>query len=167
MGKEVRSMISGERNGMRQQVVAHQNHRLHRTYQVWHSRVLLRIRNINLEGRLVLTFSRAGLRRLRKTRSVLSGRICRMNADLGLDFHGFLWSITSLLWIWLESEAALVGTVIFLTPSSDPKSSSSQPVNDESPVSIALCTISEVSTGIGYYYCIYIDISLYILRRSK
>ena len=70
------------------------------------------------------------------------------------------------MWIWLESPVCLVRSIFFLTPSSDPESSSSQPVYDGSPLSIALCTISEASTGIGYYYCIYIDISLYILRRN-
>jgi hypothetical protein len=37
----------------------------------------------------------------------------------------------------------------------------------QSPLSIASCTISEASTGIDYYYYIYLDISIYILRRSK
>src|SRR6476646_3089997 len=71
------------------------------------------------------------------------------------------------MWIWLESQGSLTHPAIFLTHSSDPKSASSQPVYDESPVSITVYTISEASTGIGYYCCIYIDISLYILRRSK
>ena len=70
------------------------------------------------------------------------------------------------MWIWLESEAALVRSVTFLTWSSDPVSPSSQPVYEESSVFITVCMISEASTGNGYYYCIYIDISLYILRRS-
>jgi len=70
------------------------------------------------------------------------------------------------MWIWLESEAAQVRSVTFLTWSSDPVSPSSQPVYAESPAFMTVCTISEASTGNGYYYCIYIDISLYILRRS-
>ena len=71
------------------------------------------------------------------------------------------------MWIWLESSVCLVRSVFFLTPSSDLGPSSSQPVHEKSPVSITVCTISAASTGIGYYYCIYINISLYILRRSK
>jgi len=70
------------------------------------------------------------------------------------------------MWIWLESPVRFVRPIFFLTLSSALRPSSSQPVYDESPLSIALCTISEASTGIGYYYCIYINISLYILRRS-
>ena len=96
----------------------------------------------------------------------LSEHICELNSDVGRDFHGFLWPIASVLWIWLESKSALGRSVIFLTRSSDLELASSQPVYDESLVSITVCTISEASTGNGYYYCIYIDISLYILRRS-
>jgi hypothetical protein len=71
------------------------------------------------------------------------------------------------MWIWLESEGSPVRSVIFLTRSSDPETALSHPVYEESPLFTAACTISEASTGIGYYYCIYIDISIYILRRSK
>ena len=106
------------------------------------------------------------MQRLRKTCSAYLAVFCSRNSNVGPDFHGFHACSSFALWIWLESQAALGCTVIFLTPSSDPKPVSSQPVNDESPVSIAVGTISEASTGICYYYCIYIDISLYILRRS-
>jgi hypothetical protein len=40
-------------------------------------------------------------------------------------------------------------------------------VDAASPISIAVCTISAACTGIDCYYCIYIDICFYILRRSK
>src|SRR5579864_3761394 len=44
---------------------------------------------------------------------LFAGLICRLNADVGPDFHGFLWSSTSALWIWLETEAALVHLPFF------------------------------------------------------
>jgi hypothetical protein len=43
----------------------------------------------------------------------------------------------------------------------------SQPVDAASPISIVVFPISAASTGIDCYYCIYIDICIYILRRSK
>ena len=97
----------------------------------------------------------------------ISGHFCRLNSHVGRDFHGFLQSSRFAMWIWWESSVCLVRSVFFLTPSSDNRPSSSQPVYGKSRVSIAVGTISEASTGIGYYYCIYIDISIYILRRSK
>ena len=112
-------------------------------------------------------FSRASFFQLRKTRTYLSGCICRLDSRPGRDFHGFLWISPFAMWIWLESSGSLVRSVFFFTPSSDLRPSSSQPVHGKSPVSIAVGTISEASTGIGYYYCIYIDICIYILRRSK
>ena len=104
---------------------------------------------------------------MRKTRTQLSDRLCRRDSHVSRDFHCFLWSITFVLWNWLERLASLVSSVFFLTPSSDPWPSSSQPVYGESPVSSTVGTISEASTGNGYYYYIYIDICIYILRRIK
>lgn len=111
-------------------------------------------------------FSRIRFSQLRKTGMCSLAVFTGWISYLGHDFHGFLWDTLFAMWILLESSARLVRHIFFLTPSSVPRRSSSQPVYDESPLSIALCTISEASTGIGYYYCIYINISLYILRRS-
>lgn len=85
----------------------------------------------------------------------------------GRDFHGFLWNSVFSMWIWLESEATLAGPALLVTRSSDSRPVCSQPVDAVWPVFTALSTISAACTGIDYYYCIYIDIYIYILRRSK
>src|ERR1044071_4721696 len=71
------------------------------------------------------------------------------------------------LWIWLESEYILEHVGIFCTYLSDPKTACSQLVEPSTPASITVGALSAASTGIDCYYCIYIDISTYILRRSK
>jgi hypothetical protein len=116
---------------------------------------------------ICFAFSRARFRQLRKSRSRYLAIFTVWIDVVDRDFHGFLWSITFVLWIRLERSSSLVLSAAFLTRSTDSGSASSQPVHGESPVFIAVRTISADSTGIGYYYCIYINISLYILRRSK
>lgn len=98
---------------------------------------------------------------------LLSGDGYRRNSASGHDFHGFLLSSRFTMWIWLESKAHLASSVTILTSSSDSGLACSQPVDSSKPLFITFCALSAPSTGIGYYYCIYIDISLYILRRSK
>jgi hypothetical protein len=120
-----------------------------------------------MAGRFCLRVFQSMVPGVAENAGLLFGLSYRLSPWFRNDFHVFLWSITSLLWIWLESKCALVSFVIFLTWSSDQVLPSSQPVYAESAVSIAVCTISEASTGICYYYCIYIYISLSILRRSK
>ena len=120
-----------------------------------------------MAGRFCLRVFQSMVPGVAENAGLLFGLSYRLRRWLRHDFHAFLWSSTSVLWVWLESKWALVRSVIFLTSLSDRVSPSSQPVYDESPVSITVCTISEASTGIGYYYCIYIDLNLYILRRSK
>ena len=120
-----------------------------------------------MAGRFCLRVFQSMVPGVAENAGLLFGLSYRLSPWLRHDFHVFLWSITFLLWIWLESKWALVRSVIFLTWSSDQVLPSSQPVYAESAVFIAVGTISEASTGICYYYCIYIDISLYILRRSK
>ena len=91
------------------------------------------------------------------------GHICGARPD----FHGFLWNPDFAMWIWLESEATLASSALLLTRPSDLKPVCSQPVDVASPIFIVGFTISAACTGIDCYYCIYIDICIYILRRSK
>ncbi len=98
---------------------------------------------------------------------LLSNDDYRLNSASDHDFHGFLLNSGFAMWIWLESKDAHFSTVIFLTCSSDSQAASSQAVECLSPVFIAFCPLSAASTGIGYCYCIYINRSIYILRRSK
>src|SRR6267154_1065760 len=91
------------------------------------------------------------------------GHICGARPD----FHGFLWNPDFAMWIWLESEAPLASSALLLTRPSDLKPVCSQPVDAASPIFIVGFTISAACTGIDCYYCIYIDICIYILRRSK
>jgi hypothetical protein len=83
------------------------------------------------------------------------------------DFHAFLSNASFTMWIWLESDTIPGSSALLLTRISDLKPVCSQPVDAASPTSIAVCTISAACTGIDCYYCIYIDICFYILRRSK
>jgi len=82
-------------------------------------------------------------------------------------FHGFLRQSRFALWIWLESECRLEYAGAFRTRLSDRRTACSHPVGAPTLLSIAVCILSAASTGIDCYYCIYIDISIYILRRSK
>lgn len=135
-------------------------------YSVWHSSTLPRIRNINAMKIAFSQVFQSSLAASAENVLGLRGRICRQNLNVDPDFHGFLNRVPCALWIWLESYAAHIPPGIFRTHSPDSRTVSSQIVESSSPVFIAVCTISEASTGIGYYYCIYINISLYILRRS-
>lgn len=82
-------------------------------------------------------------------------------------FHGFLQQSRFTLWIWLESEYIPEQAGAFHTRLSDRRTACSHPVGAPTLLSIAVSILSAASTGIGYYYCIYINISLYIFRRSN
>src|SRR5712672_895365 len=129
--------------------------------------MLLRIRNLNGDEDLVPRFPEPVSIRCGKVQPVYlpvsRGHICGVRPD----FHGFLSHASFTMWIWLESEATLASSALLLTHLSDLKPVCSQPVDAASPISIVGFPISAASTGIDCYYCIYIEIYIYILRRSK
>jgi hypothetical protein len=90
-----------------------------------------------------------------------------VRAAYGPDFHVFLRQAAFAMWISLETRVPFVWLALFPTRSTDPRLPSSQLVDTATLVFIAVSTISAACTGIDCYYCIYIDISIDILRRSK